>query len=253
MAGLNSLHYQNINTPLHRLDIRIKLLFLLASNLILLNASWTHLGLMILPWFTLSLSSQWPFKLYLKDTKFIFVFLMFIFLTKLFFTPGQPVLSLPMLTITQEGLHDSCLIVARLALIIVLGILVVGSSRQKDMYAALEFFFKPIPLVPEKKIAHMISWMIRFIPSIMEQSEQIQEAQKSRGIQLQKRPIKQAVSLGATLMRHILVDSYQFAEALESRSFNEERTTETLTSTMMDWLILVSLMGYFGLVFLVGN
>ena len=98
-------------------------------------------------------------------------------------------------------------------------------NKPLDLTLGIEWLLKPFELVklPTHEIAMMVSIALRFIPTIIEETERIMNAQKSRGVDFDNGPIsKKAVSILALIVPLFSVAferAYELADAMEARGF----------------------------------
>ena len=118
-------------------------------------------------------------------------------------------------------------------------ILFVTSSKISEINAGLQWVLKPLPFVPEKRVAIMISLMIRFLPLILDQGREISNAQKARGIERVKNPVKRLSLFGIALIRRIFETADRLVLAMEARCFSEDRTDPELHFSKTDLTVLL--------------
>lgn len=238
MAELTPFSYQVGNSFLHRLDARFKLLFMVLISLTSLRLYFPPLTLLTLMAIFLIYQVQVQPTAVLKELRYLGYLLFMVFAVRAMATPGAVVVQLRFFSITQEGLYDGALIVWRILLIVLLGLIFVSSTRTSQTRGAVEWIFKPIPFVPEKRVATMIGLMIRFIPVILNQAKETALAQKARGIENRKNPVYRLKKLIVPLFRNILLTGEDLADAMEARCYSENRTSPALYAGKKEWISL---------------
>jgi biotin transport system permease protein len=241
MAELTVFQYKPGKTLLHRLDIRCKITCLMLLNLTIFQVSpESLLSLTLLVAFLFS-HLKISVKKTLLNLRLFFLILVFILLTRAIYTPGDALLDLKVIIITRQGVYSGVIYCWRLILIFISGLVFVCSSSVSTIKSGIQWFLRPLPLVPEKRVAVMISLMIRFLPLILHQAREISEAQKARGIEKVKNPIKRLTLYSIPLLRRVFETADSLVLAMEARCFTENRTDPQLEFKPVDLAVLVLL------------
>ena len=238
MAELNVLGFHTGDSVLHKLDVRFKLLFLVAISLSSLKAFVPSLSLLTLVMMVALISAGLPLKTALKDLHYVFLLLLFVFLARSLSVPGSPVVEFKAVSVTREGLYEGAIVCWRLVIVIMTGLSFILTTRSSEIKAAVEWMLKPFPWVPAKRIAIMLSLIVRFIPVIFEQAQKTAEAQRARGVEHRKNPDYRLKMFGIPLMRRIFERADKLALAMEARCYSENRTDSLLSSGVRDWIAL---------------
>jgi energy-coupling factor transporter transmembrane protein EcfT len=178
-----------------------------------------------------------------KSMRHIFILLLFVFIARALFSPGTPIFEFVGISVTKEGISDGIVVCWRLFDVIVLGVLLVSTTRSSEVKAAVEWFFAPIPLVPAKRVSTMMGLLLRFLPVILDQARETADAQRARGIENRKNPVYRMRKWGVPLMRRTFERADKLALAMEARCYSEERTDQALASNKNDWLVLAAVIG----------
>ncbi len=136
----------------------------------------------------------------------------------------------------MPGLAAAGLVCWRLAFVMLLGLVFLATTRPVEIKSAVQWFLKPVPLIPEKKVAAMMGLILRFIPVILDQARETAAAQKARGIENRKNPVYRLIKLGFPLMHRTFECADNLALAMEARCFTENRTDPHLSARWQDWL-----------------
>jgi energy-coupling factor transporter transmembrane protein EcfT len=243
MAELTSFGYLSGDSVLHRLDPRFKLLFIILLSLVCLNLNFISLGIFTVLLLGLVFLSRLPLHSGLRELRYFFILLLLVFIARVLSTGGPSVLDLPVVSISQQGLRDGLLICWRLAFIVLLGFTLITTTRPPEIKAAVQWYLKPVPFIPEKKVAMMMGLILRFVPVIFDQAAETAEAQKARCVQNRKNPIYRLTKLGLPLMRRTFERADDLVAAIEARGFNENRTDPELVSHPRDWIALFAVIG----------
>jgi energy-coupling factor transporter transmembrane protein EcfT len=167
--------------------------------------------------------------------RFFVTFLFIIFIIQSISIPGSPIFKNPLIPATWEGVQQGSRLVWRMLLISLLSLVYISTTTSSDTREAVKRFFRPIPFIPEEQLALMITLMVRFIPFILNQVQEIGDAQKARGIERRKNPYYRIKYLAVPLFREVFETAEELAEAMESRCFGGESTPVPLSSNPNDW------------------
>ncbi len=213
----------------HALDPRTKLLLVCLTSLSLLSAGFPAclMGLALL----MAMLHQirvGPMAL-VKQLKLFIVFLVLIILVRALTTPGDVLISYLEITVTRQGLIQGSLVALRFFLVMVVGIIFAASTPPADLKAAIQWILAPVPFVPEKRVGMMISLSLRFLPMILNQARETNQAIQARCGSQQKNPVKRMTDLGLALMRKTILSADAMALSMEARCYSEVRTDPVLT------------------------
>ena len=172
-------------SPLHRMDPRTKLVMLVLYIVLLFVASnWASYGLMAVFLFVSVKISTIPFKSIVRGLKPVVFILVFTGVLNLFFNKGGQVLvSFWGLTITTEGLIRAIFMTGRILLLISGTFLLTYTTSPIALTDGLESLMKPLKKihVPVHELSMMMCIALRFIPTLIEETDKIMSAQKARG------------------------------------------------------------------------
>jgi len=239
MVDLTSFGYYSGDSELHELDARFKLLFIVILSLVSLSLHLVALGIFTGVLLGLIIYSGLPLKAGLKELRYFFILLVFVFMARALSTDGQALINFKFITVSKQGLYAGAQVCWRLTLIVLLGFMLVSTTRPSEIKAAIQWFLKPIPLVPEQKVAVMMGLILRFVPLIFDQAGETLEAQKARCVQHRKNPFYRLIKLGFPLMRRTFERADDLVAAMEARGYSENRTDPELTASRRDWVALM--------------
>ena len=243
-------------SPVHKLDARFKLILTVAFIVMLFMAKnmW---GLLIGAGFTLLsfLLSRIPLSLMWKSIKPIIPLVFFTALLNLFFVKtGEPVFEWKFITITDEGYRTAIFMVSRIVFLIVGSSLLTYTTSPIDLTDAIERLLSPLKIfkVPVHELAMMMTIALRFIPTLLEETDKIMNAQKARGSELDTGSFRDKVKGMVPIFIPLFVSSFRRAEelatAMECRCYHggEGRTRmKQLHITYRDWLACVYTAAFF--------
>ena len=208
---------------LHRLDPRTKQAILLGVSIF---SVWGRFPFLLV-WSTVFLVFIHGANLrvlhLIREIRYFLYLLLFIFLVRAISLDSNWVPIFSVLA-AAEGL----LVCWRLLLVVVMGILLVATTRIAHIRAALVWFLKPIPFIDEKMAATMVGLVVRFLPVILFQAHEISDAQRARGIELRKNPFSRLMKFSIPLFRRVFLSADELTLAMQARCYNERRTLPEL-------------------------
>ncbi|MBQ3504895.1 MAG: energy-coupling factor transporter transmembrane protein EcfT [Oscillospiraceae bacterium] len=173
------------NSPVHRLDPRTKLIMLVAYIVALFLAkSWITYALMLVFLVLTVKISTIPPKSIVRGMKPLVLILVFTGVLNLFFTTdGKVLVDFWVITITTGGLQRAIFMVARILMLISGTFLLTYTTSPIALTDGLEALLNPLKVikVPVHELAMMMCIALRFIPTLIEETDKIMCAQKARG------------------------------------------------------------------------
>lgn len=239
MAELTPFSYTAGDSLLHRMDARFKIAIIIFLSLVGLNAYFRELGFLTLMLLGIILRARLPLAAGLREMRYFLILLLLILAARALSTGGTPFIDLKYFTVSMPGIYDGLLVCWRLALIVILGFAFISTTPPSAIKAAVQWFLKPVPLVPEKKVAVMMGLILRFVPVILNQAAETAAAQKARAVENRKNPVYRLVKFGFPLMRRTFERADDLVVAMEARAFTEQRTDPELASSTRDWIALL--------------
>lgn len=243
MTGSTIFGFCHGASVLHKTDARFKIICLIMISLTSIQANAWGLSTLSFVLAVIFMHVGRPLTSAFKTIRYVFVLLMFVFLARIFFSPGTPIFEFRGISVTREGIYDGILVCWRLFNVVVVGLLFVSTTRSLEIKSAVEWSLKTIPFIPAKRVATMMSLLMRFMPVILDQAKETVDAQRARGVENRKNPIYRMSKLGIPLVRRTFERADKLALAMEARCYSEERTDPALTSDTTDWIMLVFAMG----------
>ncbi|ASN61297.1 energy-coupling factor transporter transmembrane protein EcfT [Latilactobacillus curvatus] len=215
------------DSVLHRMDPRAKLL---ASfyyiGIIFLARTWQAYALLLV--FTLALIGISKIKLdfFIKGVKPLLWLILFTVLLQIFFTRGGHVYwQWGFLTLTQYGLINGAYIFMRFVLIIFMSTLLTLTTPPLSLADAIESILKPLKVVhfPVYEVALMLSIALRFVPTLMDETTKIMDAQRARGVDFGEGNLFQQMKAIVPILIPLFVSSFNRADdlatAMEARGY----------------------------------
>ena len=235
----------------HRFDPRMKLVLTIVY-IVLLFAASNPLGLTLSILFLALMYkvAQIPFKMILKSLKPILPIVVFTAVLNLFFVSGEgdPLVKLGFLTIYAEGVRYAVLMAVRVMALIAGTSLLTYTTSPIVLTDAIEQLLKPLGRLhfPVHELAMMMSIALRFIPTLIEETDKIMSAQKARGADFDTGNLLQKAKALVPLLVPLFISAFRRADelavAMECRCYHggEGRTRlRQLKFEARDYLTLV--------------
>jgi biotin transport system permease protein len=239
MAELTLFSYRSGHSVLHRIDVRFKILGLLSISMVSLNVRVLSLTILSSLLIILIIDCRLEFKSFLREIRYFLILMLIILIAHALSTKGTMIFQFYFLSISMHGLYEGALICWRLFLVVLVGLLFVSTTRPSQIKAAVEWFLNPIPFVSGKRLATMLSLVMRFIPVILNQARENADAQKARCVENRKNPIYRLKKIGFPLLRRTFETADELAVAMEARCYSENRTEPEFTARLRDWMVLM--------------
>lgn len=218
------------NSVIHKLDARVKLVLLVLQIVtIFLCKNFFALGIVALFTVAVLLLTKIPLKLYFKSIKVIIPIIIFTAILNIFYIKtGTLILSFWKITIWSDGIVKAVFMAARVLILILISSVLTYATTPNDLTDGIERLLKPLKFIGLGQAVHTMSMMmtiaLRFIPTLIEETDKIMSAQKARGADLESGGIVQKVKALLPILIPLLISSvrraYELAEAMECRCYN---------------------------------
>lgn len=220
--------YYPAESVIHSLDPRTKL-FLTVFYIVavfVIKGLWGFLLLGIFTFFLIKLSKI-PFRLFFRGLKPVMFIMLFTALLNLFLTyDGKILWELSFLKITDKGISLSVFMVLRILFLVMGSSFLMYTTSPVNMTSGLEYYLNPLKKigVPAHEISMMMSIALRFIPTLIEETDKIMSAQKSRGANLEEGGIVKKAKALIPILVPLFVSAFRRADelamAMEARCYN---------------------------------
>lgn len=219
--------YIPIDSIIHRIDPRAKLiaLFVMIAS-IFIPKSWYVFGIIAVILFICLLCAKIGIKMIVKSFKPMVVMIIFLLVINcLTIKTGEVLFSVGRFMIYSDAVFNTLFVVVRLMLMICVTTLLTATTKPLDLTLGIEWLLKPLEILhfPTHEVAMMVSIALRFIPTIIEETIRIMNAQKSRGVDFENGGIGQKavsiLSLIVPLFSVAFERAYELADAMEARGF----------------------------------
>ena len=247
--------YYPSGSVIHRLDPRMKFILAIAyivSGFVCKNV--LAFGLLFLSTIVLVVLSKIPLKIVLKSIKAIIFIIVFTAIINIFLSKGEEnelLVSWKFIQIYESGVYNAAFIVIRiLAMIVGASIFLTYTTTPIQLTDAIERLFSPLKVlhVPVHEFAMMMTIALRFIPTIVEETEKIMAAQKARGADFSNGSIFKRVKALIPIIIPLFISSFRragdLATAMTCRCYRggEGRTRMTVLKLSYRDFIALALM-----------
>lgn len=234
-------------SAVHRLDPRSKMIIIFSFVIIVFfaNSFWSY-ALLTFFSFACALLTRIPFSYIVKGLMPVWFLILFTFLLHLIMTrEGEVLFEIFAFPIYSGALAQGTAISLRFFLLIMVTSLLTLTTTPIEITDAIESLLHPLKKIkfPVHELALMMSISLRFIPTLMQETEKISKAQASRGVDFRTGPVKDRIQAVVPLLVPLFVSAFKRAEelamAMEARGYQggEGRTKiRELQITTRDYL-----------------
>jgi len=216
------------NSVIHRLDPRTKLIALIVYIVALFTAgSWLTYCIAFAFLAEMIALSKIPVKAIVRGMKPLVFVLIFTGILNLFFTGGERVLvSFWKITITLEGVTRAIFMVVRILMLISATFLLTYTTSPISLTDGLESLLSPLKKirVPVHELSMMMCIALRFIPTLIEETDKIISAQKARGADFETGSLMNRVKALVPILVPLFISAFrradELATAMECRCYH---------------------------------
>lgn len=215
------------NTFVHRLDPRTKLLIIVVYIVALFLVDKITAYLPVIVFLAISVMvSKIKLKSLVSGMKPLFVIIVITAIINLFFTSGEPIVKFWVVTITKEGVRAAVFMLLRISLLIMGTFMLTYTTAPMQLTDGLESLLGPLKKIkmPVHELAMMMSIALRFIPTLIEETDKIMNAQKARGADFETGGLVQKAKAMLPLLIPLFISAFrradELATAMESRCYS---------------------------------
>ena len=215
------------STLIHRLDPRTKLVGLVCYIVALFLAkSYYSYAFMVLVLACLSALARIRPKTLFSGLKPLLFILLFTGVINLFYGSGEPLVQFWFFKITANGIRTAVFMVLRIMLLVCGTFLLTYTTSPLQLTDGLEKLFAPLKVIrfPVHELAMMMSIALRFIPTLIEETDKIMSAQKARGASFDTGKLTQRAKALIPLLVPLFVSAFrradELATAMECRCYH---------------------------------
>ena len=205
-------------SPIHLMDPRTKLIMLVVYIVALFSAgSWVSYGLCLVFLISSIAISTIPAKSIVRGMKPLVMILAFTGLLNLFFTVGETVLiQFWVITITLEGVVRAIFMTSRILMLITGTFLLTYTTSPISLTDGLEALMNPLKKikVPVHELSMMMCIALRFIPTLIEETDKIMSAQKARGADFENGKLMERVKALVPILVPLFISAFRRADEL---------------------------------------
>ncbi len=246
--------YYSSDSLIHRLDPRVKIiaavLFIIELFLVKTFAGFAVCGVALA--LVVAISGV-PLRFILRGLKPILLILLFTFFLNMFMIPGTVIWKFGFVQVTLEGLRLATFMSVRLILLIIGSSMLTLTTTPLQLTDGLEMLFAPLRFfkVPTHELAMTMSIALRFIPTLLEETDKIMKAQQARGADFESGNfIRRAKALVPVLLP-LFVSAFRIAQdlsfAMEARCYRGgigRTRMHKMKLGKLDYLAIVLVVGF---------
>lgn len=201
--------------------------------------------------------SKVPVSFILRGVKPIFIIIIFTFILNMFMIKGEPLVSIWILSISKQGLKTAFFMATRLVLLIFGSSILTLTTKPISLTDGIEGLLSPLKKIgiPAHELAMMMTIALRFIPTLLEETDKIMKAQQSRGADFDSGNLLQRAKNLIPILVPLFISSFRIAQdlamAMEARCYRggEHRTRmNILKFTKEDLLAVIALTAFVAVV-----
>ena len=220
--------YYPVDSRIHRLDPRVKLLLTIVFIVtVFLAKTFVGYALLLLFVYLVSRLANVPFRMLLRGLKPLRIILVLTFLLNLFFTSGDTVwVEFWIIRITREGFLQALFYALRLAFLVMGTSLLTLTTSPVSLADGIEILLSPLKKIhfPAHELAMMMTIALRFIPTLLEETDKIMKAQMARGADFESGNLIARARAMVPLLVPLFVSAFRragdLAMAMESRCYH---------------------------------
>ena len=239
--------YYPVDSRVHRLDPRMKLILAVVFIVtVFLAKTFAGYALILAFVYLTSRLANVPFRMLLRGLKPLRLIIILTFLLNLFFTPGDTLwLEFWIIRITREAFLQALFYSLRLAFLVVGTSLLTLTTSPVALSDGIELLLSPLKKIrfPAHELAMMMTIALRFIPTLLEETDKIMKAQMARGADFESGNLISRAKAMVPLLVPLFVSAFRragdLAMAMESRCYHggEGRTRlRVLKLGRDDWI-----------------
>lgn len=214
------------NSWIHRLDPRVKILatilYIVALFVVkdFIGFATAFAGLVVV-----TAISKVPVSFILRGLKPVFLIILFTFVINMFMIKGEVLVSLWFLEITREGLRTAVFMGVRLVLLIIGSSLLTLTTKPISLTDGIEALLSPFRRfgLPAHELAMMMTIALRFIPTLLEETDKIMKAQQARGADFESGNIINRAKALIPILVPLFISAFRIAQelamAMEARCY----------------------------------
>jgi energy-coupling factor transport system permease protein len=205
------------DTAIHRMDPRTKILDVVLYIVALFCCTNVVSYLLVLLFLLTAVhTSKIALKTILKGIKPLVIIIVFTALLNMFYTTGNEIFHIWKFTITDAGVKNAIMMIARILMLVTGTFLLTYTTSPITLTDGLEQLLNPLKKVrvPVHELAMMMSIALRFIPTLIEETDKIMSAQKARGADFETGNLLQKAKALIPVLVPLFVSAFRRADEL---------------------------------------
>ena len=242
------------DTFVHKLDPRIKILIIIMfiTSLFFIDSFFPYIFILGFILFSIKISDI-PLKFVLKGLKPLVLIISITFIINVLFTKGEVLFRIGPLSITKEGLSQATFMALRLIFLITGTSLLTLTTSPISLTDGIEKLLSPFKKIglPAHELAMMMTIALRFIPTLLEETDKIMKAQMARGADFESGNVINRAKNLVPLLVPLFINAFRRADelaiAMEARCYRggENRTRLNELKLNKQDILAISIMGIF--------
>ena len=232
----------------HRLDPRLKILFLIVYIVaVFLCDTFYALGACAFVFVLAALFSGVPIKSLLRSVKAVLFLLLFMSALNLFFYEGETVLwEWKFITITKEAIYFTIFLAVRLFLLVLGSSLLTLTTTPVSLADGIESLLSPLKIIrfPVHELALIMSIALRFIPILTDETGRIMNAQKARGADFESGNLFKRIKALLPILIPLLISAFRRADelgdAMDARCYSGSKVRTKYKKLVFSWRDLIA-------------
>lgn len=222
--------YFPTNSFIHKLDSRTKILLLIVFIVFcFISSNLFSLCSYLLFLLAIMLISKIPLKMYLKNVKAILpIIILTSVLNAFYVTTGKVLLDWWIITVTVDGIMRAVFMSIRIIMLIIASAVFSYTTTPTSITNAIESLLSPLKYLGLKNAVHTLAMTmtiaLRFIPTLIEETNKLMNAQKARGADMESGGLVKRVKALLPILIPLIISSvrraYELAESMECRCYN---------------------------------
>lgn len=239
MASFPLGKYKEYNSLIHKIDARVKLFSMILLMVLIFFRlenqlmDFTFYGLLFIFVLVIMKIAHIKIKALFNTIKPMWFMMIFLFIINLFAIKSGDFIVLFegtnfAFTLYLDAIYNTLYTFLRIILMLAFSLILTSTTRPMDLTYALEWYLTPLKLIkiPIHIIVMIISLALRFIPTLLEETDRIMKAQASRGVDFENgkflEKVRAIISLIIPLFISAIQRSSELADAMEVRGYNPE-------------------------------
>lgn len=242
----------------HKLDPRIKIIIigLFIASLFFIDSFFPYIFIILFIGTVIKVADL-PLKFILKGLRPLVFIILITLAINVFMTKGEVLFNLGPLTVTKEGLSTAVFMALRLIFLITGTSLLTLTTSPIALTDGIEKLLSPFSKLglPAHELAMMMTIALRFIPTLLEETDKIMKAQMARGADFESGNILNRAKNLVPLLVPLFINAFrradELATAMEARCYRGGKNRTRLNELRLkksDMVIMTSMVLYFGLI-----